>query len=351
MQQNAGKQSPFVFYLRVLLYMFVALLIRLVAFAPLACLFAFPTGSPFRWLALACPLLVIFVILPLRYSFAEALVQRQKECCFSLDMALNVHNYGEKLTESLMHAAHVLKWGLPLAALLGYGYYWYKDVDALTLLKTVTAIGKGWMNAWCAAGNFFFGLFGSANRLVVPANTLMEGVYVVLAVVGLGVLVWLYGAVRNSSTRYVWVLATRNERPPRTELRRRMRGRRFAQLGVALVNLVLWIPFLAVCAHVLKGLVSDVAGQMMTAIAQQSLPAFHLSSAALPLLAAFVLLYMPLLPIRRMLTAAFATRERRSSAPYDQALPQQPEGGEPAAVCNADSEADAAQRPPYAIGQ
>lgn len=198
MQQNAGKQSPFIYYLRVLLYMFVALLMRLAAFAPLACLFAFPAGSPFRWLALACPVLVIFVILPLRYSFAEALVQR-KERGFSLDVALNMHTYGEKLTESLMHAVHVLKWGLPLAVMLGYAYYWYKDVDALTLLKTVTAIGKGWMNAWCAAGNFFFGLFGSANRLAVPANTLMEGVYVVLALVALGALVWLYGAVRNSA--------------------------------------------------------------------------------------------------------------------------------------------------------
>lgn len=338
MQQNAGNQSPFICYLWVLLYMFVALLMRLAAFAPLACLFAFPAGSPFRWLALACPLLVIFVILPLRYSFAEALVQR-KERGFSLDMALNMHTYGEKLTESLMHAVHVLKWGLPLAAMLGYAYYWYKDVDALTLLKTVTAIGKGWMNAWCATGNFFFGLFGSANRLAVPANTLMEGVYVVLALVALGALVWLYGAVRNSAARYVWVLATRNEHSPRTELRRRMRGRRIAQLGVALINLVLWIPFLVVVVYVLKGLMNDVTSQLMTALMQQSLPTLNLSAAALPLLAAFVLLYMPLLPVRRMLTAAFATRERRRGAPHDQAAAHQADGAEHAAAYGEDSEA------------
>lgn len=55
--------------------------------------------------------------------------------------------------------------------------------------------------------NFFLGLVGGA-QLTPPQNTLMDGVAAVLAVLGLGVAVWLYGAVRNSAARYVWLMPT-----------------------------------------------------------------------------------------------------------------------------------------------
>ena len=303
-------QNPFTFYIRALLGAFIALFMRLLAIAPLACLLAFPAGSPLRWLALLCPALMVALILPLRFSFAQALVQRRGERRFSFDTALNLRDYGEKLTEGVYHALHVAKWGLPLAGMLAYAYYWYKDVDALTLLQTVTSIGRGWSEARCAVGNFFLNLFGSANTLVPPASTLMEGVAVLLGVLGLGVAVWLYGAVRNSAARYVWVIANRGDRSLRKELRRRMRGRRWAQLGVGLVNLLLWAPFALVAAKVAKGVVSDLSAGLMTAVLRQSMPVMDLAAAVLPLLGAFLLLYMPLLPLRRMLTAAFATRER-----------------------------------------
>ena len=38
MQHTTAKHNPLTFYLRMLLYMFVALLLRLVSLAPLACL-------------------------------------------------------------------------------------------------------------------------------------------------------------------------------------------------------------------------------------------------------------------------------------------------------------------------
>ena len=42
MQHTTVKHNPLTFYLRMLLYMFVGLLLRLLALAPLACLFVFP---------------------------------------------------------------------------------------------------------------------------------------------------------------------------------------------------------------------------------------------------------------------------------------------------------------------
>ena len=44
----------------------------------------------------------------------------------------------------------------------------------------------------------------------------------------------------------------------------------------------------------------------MAAITQQGSAGLDMAAAVVPLLAAFVFLYMPLLPIRRILTAAFA---------------------------------------------
>lgn len=149
MQQTAVAHNPFTFYLRTLLYMFVALFLRLVALAPLACLFLFPQGSPLKLLSLLCPAMLALLILPLRYSFAEALVRQDKGRRFSFDTALGMGNYGEKLSESLLGALHVAKWGLPLLAMLLYAYYWYKEVDALTLLKTLTELGRA--GAACGA--------------------------------------------------------------------------------------------------------------------------------------------------------------------------------------------------------
>ena len=221
MQHTTAKHNPLTFYLRTLLYMFVALLLRLAALAPLACLFVFPAGSPLKLLALLCPVLLVLLVLPLRYSFAEALVQRDGRRYFSFDTALNMGNYGEKLAESLLHAVHVAKWGLPLFVMLIYGYYWYKEVDALTLLSTLTQLGRTWTETRCAVANFFLNLVG-ATPLTPPQNTLMDGAMAVLAVLGLGVAVWLYGAVRNSAARYVWAYADRNDHSPRKELRRRL---------------------------------------------------------------------------------------------------------------------------------
>lgn len=302
MQQ--AKQTSFRFYLSVLAYMLLALLMRVIAFAPLYFLVA--NEGALWYAALLCPVLLVFLVLPLRYSFAEALVQRAGEQCFSLKTAFSFGHYGEKLAESLLHALNVLKWGVPTAAALGYAYHCYNRVDALTLLKGISAMGKAATDVWCAVANFFLRLFGSQNLLVSDGG-ILQGMLVVSGVLVLAVLIWLYGAVRNSATRYIWVLATREERSPRSETRRRLCSRRWKQLGVALFNLVLWLPFAAVVGKVLMGAVSGMSNQLMMAVMQQTMPEIDVAGMALPLALAFVLLYLPLLPVRRRLTSKFAT--------------------------------------------
>lgn len=284
-----GKQNAFVFYLRTLVYTLMALALRLIAAAPLACLVLFEGWQ--RWLAVLCPVLMIFVVLPLRYSFAHAMTEQPRR--FSFDTAFSFSRYGEKLKEGLLHALHVIKWGIPMAALLAGAYYCYTAVDALTMFQTVNELGNG-----CAQ------LFGLST-----ANNFMLGVGVVGAVLGLGVVIWLWSVVRNSAGRYLWAISAN-----RAEMRSRLKGRRIMQLCVAVVNLILWIPFLYASICAVKGALSDVSTMLMMAITTGSLPKTDLISAAVPVALAFVGLYLPLLPLRRWNTAAFAMRKPRVKA-------------------------------------
>ncbi len=244
---NQFRQNPVAFYLRALTYTLMALVMRLMMLAPLLFLFM-PAGSPWRYGALLCPVLLLFVVLPMRYSFADALVQKPRQRFFSFDTALGTQHYGEKLGESLLHALSVAKWILPLVALVGFAvwYFLYPMEESLAeLLDAIKAMGQWGANLWYSVSDFFVKFFGKTPATHLEGS-LMEGLYVMGIILGIGLLIFLYGVVRNSCNRYIWVVATREERTPRAEIRRRMRGRRLRQLGVALLNLVLLLPILVV---------------------------------------------------------------------------------------------------------
>lgn len=310
------KQNVVLFYVRVFLYCLIALLIRAAALAPLAALFVFPVGSPWRWLWVISPVMMIFLVLPLRFSFADALVQRPRTRDFSIDRALSLRQYGEKLAESLRHALSVLKWAIPLAGLGVWGWYLKEEYTVKGLLDGLKELGRNVSAARYAVVNFFRTLFGHLPLETVE-GAYMEGLYAVLALVGLGLLILLYGAVRNSATRYIWAAASRDDRSVRREIRRRLRGRRFAQLETALCNLLLCVPFLWIAGVQLKDTFFDLTQQLVLAMTwngQLQLSADALKT-LLPLTLTFLLTYMPLLPARRILTAAFAVREPRHTAP------------------------------------
>lgn len=313
---NTYRQNPVAFYLRTLTYMLFALLFRLIMLAPLLFLLL-PEGSPWRWGALLCPVLLVFVLLPMRYSFAEAVVQKPRQRFFSFDAALGTQHYGEKLGESLLHILSVAKWALPLVAMLGFaGWYYLYPLGESSgeLLNTLKAMGQWGANLWYSVADFFVKLFGKTPAAHLEGSV-MEGLYMVLIVLGIGLLIFLYGVVRNSCNRYIWVVATRDERNPRTEIRRRMRGRRFGQLMVALVNLVLWAPFVVVVVLYAKEIFLPVVNMISGKLANQNVAVSDMNGLVLPMVLAFFLLYMPLLPVRRILTAAFATARKRHAVP------------------------------------
>ncbi len=300
------KGNPLLFYLRALLTLFMAVLIRLAALLPLAALFVLSAGSPWRWLALISPLLLVFVVLPLRFSFAQALVQPQGERRFSFDRAFSLSGYGQKLGESLLHALHIAIWGIPLCGMAAFTVYVYYETDLISLMRSLSDMGAGVTAVLCAVGNFFIGIFGGTQ--LVANGGLMEGFYLVCAALGVGVLILLWGTVRNSAYRYIWVFADCVEKNPHAEARRHLRGRRWAQLCVAAVNLLLWAPALYVVFTTLTAVLGNVSDALFTFMSTQQLSLPEWTSALLPLLFAFLVCYMPLLPLRRFLTCWFATR-------------------------------------------
>ena len=287
----------------------MALVMRVVAFAPLCALLLFPAGSHWRWLAVLCPVLLIFFILPLRFSFAQALVQVGKERRFSFDRATAVQHYGEKLAESLLHVLHIVLWSIPLLALLGVVYYGLSQMGFDKAFTAVDTIGYTVTAVLAAVGNFFIGIFG--GTAIVPNGSIAEGLTTLLVAVGIGLLILAWGVMRNSAYRYIWAYATQVDKNPHTEARRRLYGRRWKQFWTAMLNLVLWAPALIVLFVTFRGMFSDITKALTTAIitGQVNLP--DLSTALLPMIFAFFVCYLPLLPVRRIITSLFATRTMR----------------------------------------
>ncbi len=313
---NQFRQNPAMFYLRTLTYMLTALGLRMVMLAPLL-LLLLPPGSPWRWGALLCPVLLVLVVLPMRYSFADALVQKPRQRCFSFDTALSVEHYGEKLGESFLHLLSVAKWALPLVAMVAFaGWYYLFPLEENTaeLMNTFKAVGQWGAGLWYSVSDFFVRLFGGTPQVHLEGGW-VEGLYVLGIALGIGILVLLYGVVRNSCNRYIWVAATREERTPRTEIRRRMRGRRWLQLLVALCNLLLLLPYLAVVVLHVQAAFAPAMELLSGWLVMGDVMTMDLSSLTLPLSLAFFLLYLPLLPVRRILTANFAAARKRHAMP------------------------------------
>jgi len=304
-----GKQNAVGLYLRMLLCVALAAAVRAVALAPLICLFVF--DGWLRVLALLCPVLVIFGVLPLRYSFAQAMADMPR--AFAFGKAFSFSDYGDKLKAALIHALHVLKWGIPLAGMAAGAVYCFREVEYLDMYETVRDMGDACAQALNAVTGWVGGLFG-AEATAVTVNNFMMGVGVLGVIAGIGVLILLRGAVRNSAGRYIWAWARENGRHPRLEMRTRLKGRRMRQLGVALVNLVMWIPFLCVIVGAVKNSVSDLSTVLMMAMMTRSLPLSDLLGAAAPVTIAFAALYLPLLPLRRWNTAVFALGGKSAKA-------------------------------------
>ena len=308
------QQNPLVFYIRTFLYMILALFIRIVTLLPLAALFLFPKGSPGQYIALLCPVLFVLLLLPLRFSFADALVQSSGKRRFLIDEALGLRRHGEKLGEGLLHILHVLLWALPLLAVLGYAYYLFvlSGMDAFSILGVFSSLGETVSSIYCGMINFFRWVFGNPEVLV-HQEYLWTGILFLLAVLVICLLLLMLGILRNSASRYIWAHALHCNRNLRSETRRRLQRRRFLQLLCGLINLALWVPFVYALYASYKDtfslMLQDSSSLLLSVISSAPMdPSVYANLTLTPVLLAFFLLYLPILPLRRYVTAYFATK-------------------------------------------
>lgn len=310
------KQNPFVYYLCLFAYMLLMLLLRVVMLAPISCLFFFGETTALCFLSLLTPAIFLLVVLPLRFSFADAIVRENpQDRYFSFGKALSFSRYGAKLGQSILHGVKILLWGLPFYLIVGYSYYVFSSGKNLAFLQIyLPNLGKVGLTVLYSVANFFLRI-AKKDLLVVPKQTLAEGIVFLFVLLAVSVLIWLIGAVLCSGRRYLWALSEHNDTTVNTEFRHHLMGRRWAQLGNGLVNFLLVVPFLIVTFLLIKSLFTNAYNIIILAMMGVN-PNFDtsiLTQNAVKLVVAFLGLYMTVLPIRRYRTAAFITHRSRKS--------------------------------------
>ncbi len=253
--------------------------IRLAALSPLLTLVLCKEGSPLRYLSLLTPVLYFFVVLPLRYSMGEAMHYALKGDHYATPRLVMFDGYLKKLGAILKQALHLLPWALPLiAGLLAGWYLMYFVEDGTVVLRMVISLGK---------------VFGEDYGF-------MEGVYLIVAFFGLLTLVLLYGMVRNGMLRFLWKEAGGKYAVARKEMLKRLKGRRSGQLCVAAIQGLLLLPVLLPSGYMGYRLLRDYVKSMRLNLSQLAEPQMLWG-----LLAVLILLYLPLLPLRKVLQAYF----------------------------------------------
>ncbi len=259
--------------------MLALIVVRALALMPLLALIFFQKGDPMQYIALLAPVLYIFIVLPLRYSMGEAMSRALNGEAFSTVRLLSFKGYGQKLTAVFLQGLHLLPWALPLVAGLAAGWYlMYGVKDFTDLFRMLKSIG------------LFFG----------EGYGIMQGIYVVLAFAGLLFLVLLYGMMRNGMIRFVWLPAGGTYKKARQEMLHRLKGRRLGQFLVGLFQSLLLLPVLAPAGYMGYRLLREFSKYMRINLAQLQEPQMLIG-----IVLVFFLLYLPLLPLRKVLQAQY----------------------------------------------
>lgn len=243
------------------------LVLRLMVAAPLLALVT--TEVP--WLALLSIPLYILIIPVARQNMACAMQDALSGGpLFSLRLA-DMTGYGRRLARGLVRGLLMLLWALPfLAATVVILWAYSGQMDAFTLMRVVMNIGGG---------------------------SFMNGVKVVLVIYAATLLPMLVGCAFHSGARHAAALGDKHL----------VRGHRAGVMLTWLGGCLALVPFLAVLgyesADFVAGLVSALSNLGSGSFA---LPA--LDGKIYVIAAAFVVLFLPGLAFKQLLTAAYVRR-------------------------------------------
>lgn len=254
----------------------------LIALAPLLALL-YKGDKPLWIISLLTPLLIVFVVLPLRFSEAQAMRNFWNGDRFATGQMVKLDHYGTKLLCGLRHGLQVLFWAIPLFALVAYSLIMYfGGADGLTLMRGLQAIGMFFVGQDALAKGVYF-----------------TGIGVVLAVALFTVLVLIYGMVRLSVLRHVWALdesqSTKDAWKNMKGILRKKRHLQWLQFGF---SLLCFLPFFISLGFLVKDVPGAVMKMSLSVIKQQII----ITGALFAVCAIFTM------PVRRLMPKAMLER-------------------------------------------
>lgn len=239
---------------------------RLMAWTPLLFLFV-PTLRPLALLSL--PLMGLLLLLRQNAACAMQTALEEGDMCSS--QLLDLTDTGQRLVIAGKQAGLILLWGLPCILATGFAYAAFTGLtDGFTLLITLRNLGGG---------------------------DTVRGVTVAILLYGLTFMPLLFGLSYHSWVRHAFVLGQ-----PLVGEQKLILGHRWLLLRVQLAGLVTLIPFLAAAYFISRSYLSALVLAVKDFASGFSLP--PLNASLLLVVAAYVVLYLPLMPLRKMLVAA-----------------------------------------------
>jgi hypothetical protein len=254
---------------QLMLTMFLQLVLRLIVFTPLLFLAAAET----RLLALLSIPLYMLIVPPARQNMAQCMQHAlEGGNVFSLEL-VSFEKYGCKVWRGVKQALLLMLWGILFIGSTGLAIFVFTAdtiegvTDVFTLLKTLMNLGGG---------------------------SALKGATVVMYIYAATLIPLFVGVAFHSGTRHAIALGGRKV----------LRGHRLGVIGCWLCGLVVLAPFAAVAAFIGSGYVSALTSAMASlSLKNISLP--PVKDNLLALAAAAVLLLVPAVPFKQLLSAAY----------------------------------------------
>lgn len=264
-------------------FLVVELCIFLITLTPLL----FLTGGSLSYLALLIVPLFVFLLIPARQNAAFAMQHAlDGGSVFSL-RPVDFSGYGGKLGHGLKRLLFLLLWSAPVIACAVIAKEHISgEMDVFSLMKAVSSIGN----------LEFMGGFLDRLGWVVPAissvDAMIRGVVYLAGLVIISILVFTVGCGMHSGARHAYALGN-------TKL---VNGHHGKNLLCWICSLVVFVPLL-ICIVIAvtryTSLLSDITGILFGSV---ELPD---TKVTLIILGIGVLITLPLLPFRSMVTAAY----------------------------------------------
>jgi hypothetical protein len=298
-------------YFRMVGYVFIVLVIRLIALCPLLLLWVIPVGWSIKWLSILCPILIIILVLPMRFSFARAMMTAAQSGSFSIWRALRLTQYRRKMHASLCHALYIFCWGFPFLFLLGWLYYIIAFMDVFAAIRIFTTFGEGVVSVLFAIADFFIRIF--AGNTVRWAGGFAEGLYAVSGIAILALLLFLWGIWRCSVYRYLWAIGSSKTKNSQIKISSVLRGYRWKQFMRGAYNIILWLPTLFFLLLIVLSIYEQIAELITTYINTNTIPSISFPKGVVFLGVIGLFVHLLILPVRRSVTADFINTIKRTN--------------------------------------